>query len=462
MRITQFTQIATAILPGLLFSDYAQALTINLEDQDSLVAAAKVSVEGAFGYYNGNNSGATPGAFDFSWWEGAALCNAFLNYWHFTGDETYNYALNMALSWQAGDAGDYLNENYTTYCGNDDQMQWGNAAMAAAEYNLSDPIGIKYSWIGLVQGVYNNQKDNNEGWDDTTCGGGFRWQKLPVQGTGYHMKNAVSNGGFFQLAARLAQYLQKDEYADWAEKTYNWSTSVGLVNEKTWAVGDSVSTGDNCKTVDPTNWSYNYGVYLNGCAYMYAYTKKSIWLDRLNGLIDSTMATFFLPKYGGTISEKTCEAVGNNCDRNQKLFKGLTLMWMANVALVVPETYDKLLKGIQDSATGAAISCSGQGNKTCGDRWYSGYDGKIGMEEQISATNAFSVALLPFVKNSSAPLNTLTGGNSSSNPNAGTTYDNGLPKFAPITTGDRAGAGIMTAVFVGGMVGMAVFMLMGP
>lgn len=66
-------------------------------------------------YYHGNDTGGWPGAFTFSWWEGAALCNAILNYWHFTGDDTYNSQLSAALQWQGGSNGDYLPQNFSQY-----------------------------------------------------------------------------------------------------------------------------------------------------------------------------------------------------------------------------------------------------------------------------------------------------------------------------------------------------------
>lgn len=148
--------------------------------------------------------------------------------------------------------------------------------MMAAEYGLPNrPTG--FSWLSLAQGVYNEQKDNDAGWDTSTCGGGIRWQRTPFQGTGYQLKNAVSNGGFFMLAARLANYLDNGTYAVWAEKVWDWSTSVKLVNNQTWLVGDSVDGTEDCKTVDTNPYTYNYGVYLMGCAHMYAHVSDHPW-----------------------------------------------------------------------------------------------------------------------------------------------------------------------------------------
>lgn len=152
--------------------------------------------------------------------------------------------------------------------GNDDQMFWGIAAMTAAEYGFPDrPSG--YSWLGLAQGVFNSQKTPPEGWDPTTCGGGLRWQRTPIQGDGYTLKNSISNGGFFQLAARLAVYTNNDEYSDWAIKTWDFAIRTHLVNKKDWDVTDSTNGQNECKDNGHTEWTYNYGAWLTGAAYMY-------------------------------------------------------------------------------------------------------------------------------------------------------------------------------------------------
>jgi mannan endo-1,6-alpha-mannosidase len=49
------------------------------------------------------------------WWEGSALFAAALNYWHVTGDTTYNEEVSLGLQWQGGDQGDYMPSNYSSY-----------------------------------------------------------------------------------------------------------------------------------------------------------------------------------------------------------------------------------------------------------------------------------------------------------------------------------------------------------
>jgi mannan endo-1,6-alpha-mannosidase len=87
------------------------------------------------------------------------------------------------------------------------------------------------------------------------------------------MKNAISNGGLFQLAARLARYTNNHTYYEWAEKVWDWSCSSPLLNNKTWSVADSTNIEDGCKSQGNNQWSYNYGTYLMGAAYMWNYVR---------------------------------------------------------------------------------------------------------------------------------------------------------------------------------------------
>lgn len=82
------------------------------------------------------------------------------------------------------------------------------------------------------------------------------------------------------------------------------------------------------------------------------------------------------------------------------------------------------------------------------------------MEEEISATGGFGAPIL--VDMGSAPVTTFTGGNSTSDPNAGQGGNNNNQNtLKPITTGDKAGAGILTALFVPGWVALLAWMILG-
>lgn len=65
-------------------------------------------------WYAGNETGQIPGKLVDTWWEGGAMFMALIQYWHFTGDATYNDEVTVGMEFQAGD-GDYMPSNYSNY-----------------------------------------------------------------------------------------------------------------------------------------------------------------------------------------------------------------------------------------------------------------------------------------------------------------------------------------------------------
>lgn len=205
-----------------------------------------------------------PGKLQDTWWVGGAMFMTLIQYWYWTGDSQFNDVVSLGMLTQKGEDNNYFPSNWSTWLGNDDQIFWGLAAITAAELNY--PQGENQpSWIALAQGVFNNQADR---WDTENCHGGMRWQVHIFQ-DGYNLKNAVSNGGLFQLASRLYFYTNNQTYHDWANRIYDWCTSVPLVKESDWSVADSTNNVDQCKGSGNTQWTYNYGMFISGAAYMY-------------------------------------------------------------------------------------------------------------------------------------------------------------------------------------------------
>lgn len=65
------------------------------------------------GYYDGNKAGSTPGILpqSYYWWEGGALFDTLIDYWHYTGDSSYNDIVVQALLFQSGNGNDYMPAN---------------------------------------------------------------------------------------------------------------------------------------------------------------------------------------------------------------------------------------------------------------------------------------------------------------------------------------------------------------
>ena len=211
------------------------------------------------------------GKLNDTWWVAGAMFMILMQYWHFTGDTEFNDVTSAGMYAQKGEDNNYYPSNWSSYLGNDDQVFWGLAAITGAELNFPQEKG-QPSWVALAQGVFNNQVPR---WDSTTCNGGMRWQTHFFQ-QGYDLKNTVSNAGLFQLAARLAFYTNNQTYSDWANRIWDWSTQVSLINQQSWSIADSVDNKDQCKQPSNAQWTYNYGLYIGGAAYMFNHVRLYI------------------------------------------------------------------------------------------------------------------------------------------------------------------------------------------
>ena len=102
------------------------------------------------------------------WWESGAMWGALIDYWHYTGDTSYNNVIEAGIQWQVGEHQDMMPSNWSQSMGNDDQGFWGMTAMSAAETNFQNPPSNQPSWLSLAQAVFNTQA----GRPDAVCGGG--------------------------------------------------------------------------------------------------------------------------------------------------------------------------------------------------------------------------------------------------------------------------------------------------
>ncbi|KAI5860285.1 glycoside hydrolase family 76 protein [Durotheca rogersii] len=411
-------------------------------------------------YYHGTDPGGIPGilpgpppAGDYYWWEGGALWGTMIDYWHYTGDTTYNDLVTQAMLFQTGPNRDYMPPNVTASLGNDDQGFWGMSAMLAAEVGFPDPPSDQPQWLALAQAVFNTQAD--PGRHDDTCGGGLRWQ-IPFANNGYNYKNSIANGCFFNLGARLARYLHNSTYADWAEKSWDWVQSVGLMNSE-YKIFDGAHVESNCTDINQAQFSYNNAVYLLGAAYMYNYTDgDSKWEQRVSGLVDATIRDFFR---NDVAYEIACEDQ-MTCTTDMLSFKGYLHRWMTTMTQVAPFTADKVLPVLRRSAQAAVNQCTGPPDgKTCGFGWASGtFDQSVGAGQAMNVLGAVSSLL---VSGSRAPVTSDSGGTSVGDPNAGAGSDSFIRTPTPITTGDRAGAGILTALVLASAIGTFTWMSIG-
>ena len=128
--------------------------------------------------------------------------------------------------------------------------------------------------LSLAQAVFQTQHNR---WDTEKCGGGFKWQ-IFFTNPGYTYKNTISNGCFFNIAARLYKYLGNDTYSDWAEKTWEWEQSIGLISSD-FHFFDGTGDAENCTSIKKIQWTYNAGVHISGAAAMWNVVRiRQLWL----------------------------------------------------------------------------------------------------------------------------------------------------------------------------------------
>jgi len=91
------------------------AITLDVNDQNSLKDAASTAASGMMDYYHGNQSGATVGLLDqpYYWWEAGAMFMSLIQYWYFTGDTTYNNITTEGILAQIGPDKNFIPPNQT-------------------------------------------------------------------------------------------------------------------------------------------------------------------------------------------------------------------------------------------------------------------------------------------------------------------------------------------------------------
>ncbi|KAL8949677.1 MAG: hypothetical protein Q9222_004238 [Ikaeria aurantiellina] len=446
------TQWPALVALSLGYTQVALGIQLDLSSTQSIKNAASTVAHGMMSYYKGNESGMSVGLLPdpYYWWEAGAMFDIMIQYWFYTGDTTYNDVVTQGLLAQISEDKDFMPINQTKTEGNDDQAFWAFAAMSAVEMNFPAPPPKQPSWLALAQAVFNEQAHR---WDTTKCGGGLRWQ-IFTWNKGYEYKNSISNGGFFQLAARLARYTGNQTYADWAQKTWDWMEQSTLLTDQ-YNIYDGADMSNNCTVPIELQWTYNVGTFLMGAANMYNYTDGDpSWRTHTEGLLNGTKV-FFPQSLGGNImQEVACEPQGS-CNNDQPSFKAYLSRWMAATTQIAPFSASFVMQKLQASAQGAAKQCSGNGGTTCGRTWNTAtWDGKQGVGEEMSALSVIQSNLISKV---APPVTAARGGTSKSEPAAGTGNSNQVPAdpilTRKVTMGDKAGAGILTALVLGGLLG---------
>lgn len=129
-------------------------------------------------------------------------------------------------------------------------------------------------------------------------------------------------------------------------------------------------------------------------------------------------------------------------------YKGYLHRWLASAAQLAPYTADKILPVLKKSTAAAVKQCTGGDNgRFCGFHWTTGeFDGEVGASQQMNVLAALTSVMTTV---NPAPVTNSTGGTSKADFNAGSDQP-ALPEYRELTGGDRAGAGILTALTIAG------------
>lgn len=426
----------------LLLTSLTNALELDVTNKDSICHAASIAADGLMDYYDGNRYGGVVGLFvqPYYWWAAGHAFGGLIDHWYLCHNDTYEELIWASMMHQAGENYDYVPSNQSTTEGNDDQGFWGFAVLEAAERNFTAPTGNTPDWLALSQAVYNTMWKR---WDMDHCGGGLRWQ-IFTWNSGYDYKNTISQACLFQIAGRLARFTRNETYVDTAETVFSWMLASGLLvlNGDTVHVYDGANIGDNCSDVVTLEWTYNYGILIGGCAYLYDFTQDEVWLTRLEHLTHAALSSFFR---NGIMYERACQDA-STCNNDQRSFKAIFSRCLGMASLLVPQLADTIIPALEKNAQQAALSCSGGTDKvTCGFNWEKGqWDGQFGMGEQLAA---MEVMLSLLTKDAAPPYSRNDTGVAVGNSAAGVTNDYTSLDHNPltITNKDKAGGAVITA-----------------
>ncbi|RAK98141.1 glycoside hydrolase family 76 protein [Aspergillus ibericus CBS 121593] len=428
MSITQLSWHA------LLLAGCVSAIDFNITKTDTIKTAAATQLQNLLSTADFN--GTINPIYSTGYPEGM-LYMSLIPYWNATKNTTYNEHIIARMH----------NQSDTIYSGvweevdvlTSEFVAWGLAAVTAAEVDFPGTPSNS-SWLAYAKKVaYTLDLTIDQG---SVCHGGLYDDESDEHGTQFDW---FDNGAYFQLVSRIAAASSGSDqgtYAEYADSAWSWSETNGMVNTTAWSVSEMVSNktanASSCAATSTSRWTWAYGLYLSGAAHMYQATKSEVWLNRTEGLLNSTLDTFFindiLVEVGsdssslGTAEQSTLSALP---------FKGFLALCLASVANLMPDWADRITPLLADTAVAVAEQCNGTSNHTvCGSDWgESTYNNDPSFENTWNAANVFtSKLLLPESKSTNS-----------------TSASSG--KSSGATSKKKSDKGISKAVIIGAVVG---------
>lgn len=161
------------------------------------------------------------------------------------------------------------------------------------------------------------------------------------------------------------------------------------------------------------------------------------------------------------IMYEACEGSPKGCNVDQRSFKAYFSRWLADTAILAPFTHDLIMPKLAKSAQAAIKVCTGGATGTqCGQRWSTGtHDGSLGVGEQMSALEVVQTNLIDQARGWVSAVHGTGSSVGNVNAGGGPRRPDGLT-ISPVTTADRVGAGILTALVLAGIIGGTVLLIL--
>jgi mannan endo-1,6-alpha-mannosidase len=402
----------TSTIVGLLMTvlPFGQAVTVDPNSASDVGQAVKKAAETMMKYYTPNSQGAIPentasDASGMQWYESGILWGVMMDYAQITNDQTYVNTVSEALGNASfGDAASFLGGSSSSILAkltgkwNDDILWWAYGCVSGAEMYGSDakmPNGVKYLDVAV-----NTLREVYEQWSTDTCQGGIYWSRDRTASADNRRlyKSTITNAQYVTLAARVYIITKDKTYLDRAEAVYNWMKSSGLITPEGGVLDGAFAP--TCSQFNRNELSYISGTTLGGIGWLYAATKKDVYVQDAQRILKRSLDIFSKDN----ILTDPCEAE-KKCQANQVQPKGTAVrgymyLWNNMEDATVRSSIERVVSA---SLSGMAPTCNDQWG--CNSLWSPGSPIYTDVHTQIVAVELLNtVAAVQKVQlNISAP-----------------------------------------------------------
>jgi mannan endo-1,6-alpha-mannosidase len=376
----------------------SHAVTVDPSSASDVAQAVKKAAETVMKYYTPNSQGAIPentasDASGMQWYESGILWGVMMDYVQITNDQTYVNTVSAALSNASfGDAASFLGGSSSSILAkltgkwNDDILWWAFGCVSGAEMYGNDarmPNGVKYLDVAL-----NTLKEVYEQWSTETCQGGIYWSRDRTSSADNRRlyKSTITNAQYILLSARVYIITKDKIHLDRAEAVYNWMKSSGLITQEGGVLDGAYAP--TCSQINRVELSYISGTTLGGIGWLYAATKKDVYVQDAQRILKRSIEIFSKD----SILTDPCETAERKCQANQVQPKGTAVrgymyLWNTMEDATVRSSIERVVSA---SLSGMAPTCNDQWG--CNSLWSPGSPVYTDVHTQIVAVELLNAA----------------------------------------------------------------------